>query len=78
MSELSKFEGLVMAKAKELPQSIKDYSEKNPLASAGEMRRFEAGRNIGLEEAATLIEGSADHSEPELAAKIRALLFVNE
>lgn len=66
-----------MAK-KELPQSIKDYSKGNPLASAGHMRSFQSGRNAGVEEAAALVEKTAGYSEGEMAKKIRALFFVND
>jgi len=64
--------------AKELPQTVKDYSEANPLASAGHMRGFQSGRNAGVEEAAALVEKTMGYSETELAAKIRALFFTND
>ena len=62
---------------KELPQTIKSYSEANPLVSARNMQGFQAGRNIGIEEAAALVEKTTGYSKIELTGKIRALLFTN-
>ena len=67
--------------AKELPKTISDYSDANPLIPAVQMVRFQDGRNTGLEEAAALVEArehSACHSKTELAAMIRGLLFTND